>query len=252
VNLKPATALLLPAALLLAGCEAGENGGNLPPLVEPLTSHPLQVQEPSGLALDPGGEYLWTVSDETGTAYQISTSGQLLGQVAVGGEDLEGIALTPWDGTLLVADEATGSVRNVRRDGSLIESRELPEFAGDPDSGLEGITVDGATEHLHLAREAGPPEILELDRNYSLVGRRELEVTDISGLARDPWGRGLWVLEDEDKTISLLDANSLVLTAFRIQVFQPEGIAVDRERGLVYVVSDATERLYHFPLPEAP
>ena len=246
----------------------------------------LGLNEPSGLTLNADGTALYTVSDDTKAIFLMDLEGRVSTSESffVSVLDLEGVALSGDGRQLLAVQEETNSLISVdlnsRRE---LQHRPLAEmtnyasvamhFPAQPDNnGLEGITVNSTNQHVFVVKECRPGLLIELDQGCSTIlssrlltqangfshpklGPRRL---DFSGLSYDSQRDTLWIASDQGQCLfhydwnrdSVLQRLDLLLSSDgkSKRVRKAEGIAVDSERGRVYVVSDRDAELYVFQL----
>ncbi len=246
----------------------------------------LGLNEPSGLSLNADGTALYTVSDDTKAIFCMDLEGRVLTSESffVSVSDLEGLALSVDGRRLLAVQEETNSVISIdlasRRE---LQRRPLAEmvnyasvamyFPAQPDNkGLEGITVNSTNQHVFVVKECRPGLLIELDAecgtilssrllseangfSHPRVGPRRL---DFSGLSYDGLHESLWIASDQGQCLFHYDwKRDRVLQRLDLRlddggkskrVRKAEGIAVDSERGRVYVVSDRDAELYVFQL----
>ena len=246
----------------------------------------LGLNEPSGLTLNADGTALYTVSDDTKAVFGLDLNGRVLINESffVSAIDLEGLALSSDGSRLLAVQEETNAVISIdlatRRE---LHRRALKEmanytsvakhFPAKPDNkGLEGITVNTSNQHVFVVKEGRPGLLIELDAgcdtilasrllnqengfSHPNVGPRRL---DFSGLSYDSRRDTLWIASDQGQCLFHYDwTGDQVLQRLDLmlndggkskRVRKAEGVAVDSERGRVYVVSDRDAELYVFKL----
>lgn len=246
------TAALLLCVTLWGGCDKDDVAApSGPSLVEIDTVELSHVPEPSGLALDTDGSHLWTVSDQTGSLFRLTTGGSRVETLDIGGQDLEGIAVDPTDGTLFVVEEGLGQVLHLDRQGNLLETltpNGLPDMGN---TGLEGITIDPATGHLFLLKEMDPGLLVEMDRDGTVLAITELDfASDYSGLAFDAAAGQLLVISDLSANLTWCTTDGQPVKSFNTGLDKGEGIALDPTNSVFYAVSDSRETLSSFRISE--
>ena len=244
------------------------------------------LNEPSGLTLNADATALYTVSDDTRAIFCLDLKGRVSASESffVSATDLEGLALSGDGRRLLAVQEETNSVISV----DLASRRELQHsplaamanyasvamhFPARPDNkGLEGITVNSANQHVFVVKECRPGLLIELDADCgTILSSRLLSEAngfshprvgpgklDFSGLSYDSQRDTLWIASDQGQCLfhydwkrdQVLQRLDLLLNdgGSSKRVRKAEGIAVDPERGRVYVVSDRDAELYVFKL----
>jgi len=251
--LPTAAVVVLLCAALCGGCdkEPVAPPAGQPHLVELGTVDLACVTEPSGLALDTDGTYLWTVSDQAGSIHRLAPDGTCVTVLDIGGEDLEGVAVDPGDGTLFVVEESLGQVLRLDREGNLL-SRWTP--AGLPEmgnSGLEGITIDPASGHVFLLKEKDPGLLVELDDQGAVVAVHDLDfAADYSGLAFDPASGLLLVISDQSATLTWCTTGGMPVRTLATGLDKGEGIALSADGTVLYAVSDSRSTLSSFRIDE--
>ncbi|MEJ7596595.1 MAG: SdiA-regulated domain-containing protein [Kofleriaceae bacterium] len=204
--------------------------------------HQLHVDEPSDLAFT-GGK-LYTVSDRHSTIYEIDDDGDVKDEVNVEGSDLEAIAVDN-DGHFYIADESKSKVWRVNRDGERVSSIEVDD-AADGNSGIEGLAFDDDGD-LYVAKEKDPARIWKLQPDGDELERESIEFADdLSALAWNSEDGHLYALSDQEHALYRLDSEFEKITAWRLPIEHPEGLAFDG--NTVYIASDPEERLYVFEL----
>ena len=246
----------------------------------------LGLNEPSGLSLNADGTALYTVSDDTKAIYCMDLEGRVSvsESLFVSVSDLEGLALSSDGQQLFAVQEDSNTVISVDlASGRELQHRPLAEmanyasvamhFPSEPDNkGLEGITLNSTNQHVFVVKEGRPGLLIELDAECSTILSSRLLTTangfshpklgprrlDFSGLSYDSQRDTLWIASDQGQCLFHYDWNrNQVLQRLDLRlndggkpkrVRKAEGIAVDSERGRVYVVSDRDAELYVFQL----
>jgi len=216
------------------------------PKLELISSANVQVDEPSGLCLSLDKKSLWTVSDHTGKIYQIDFNGNVLKTMSYRGNDLEGVVVDPSDSTIWVVEEYLSQIVQLdTEDGNELNRITVVGAAGT--SGLEGITINSSNNHFLLLKEQDPGVLIELDENFNLLRYKRIGFAfDFSGIFYEAQNQQLWIVSDQNEKVYKCDLDGKVLTEYLIDVRNPEGITVDIDNDLVYIVSDSYEKLYIF------
>lgn len=218
-----------------------------------LATFSLAISDPSGLALDPDGVHLWTVSDRPGVGiYKITLQGEIVKNLRFNSQDLEGIAVDPVDGTLWVVEERKREVVNVSREGVVLSSTFLEIPGNNPNDGLEGITIRPQNRHFYVLNEKNPRLLIHLDAQLAIQKITPIDFSgqffmgDIAGIDYNTRENTLWILSDQSAKIVVTDLDGNPLKFYDTGVTKGEGIAVDAVKRLVYIVSDSESELYVF------
>ena len=141
-------------------------------------------------------------------------------------------------------------------------------FPNPPDNkGLEGITVNSRTNELYVVKEGRPGLLIAIDPSQrTILETRLLTQTTasairnwvrrnlISGLSYDAVRDTIWITSDKGQCLFHYDwAQDQVLQRLDLRfkvdgewqtIRKSEGLAIDPERGRLYVVSERDGRLY--------
>lgn len=215
----------------------------------------LPVAGPSGLALDADPERLWTVSDQSGgRIYQISLTGEITTELYYSGDDMEGITYDAVSGTLWIVEERMRQIVQLGTIGQILQRISVDIGQEIENDGPEGIALNTLTGHFFVANEKNPMVIMELDTSHVIIRVTDIvfeggfAISDISGLFHEPERDELWILSDISQKIVVTDTGLNPIRWYHLDVNKPEGIAVDLQRGRVYIVSDLDDRLYTYEL----
>jgi|GEM_PF-3477182 len=204
------------------------------------------VPEASGLTTD--GVYLFIVSDKNGDIYKLDLQGQLVDRLKTKTKDVEGITLR--DTVFYLADEKKQKVYTYDLEGNRLANKKIehPKIY-DPANGLEGITFDTYTNQLLVLHEKNSGQIIRYDGDLNFIKQTFLgSFPDYSGI--DTTKDHIWVISDEASGLAQYDRDMNLLKMYKIGIDSPEGIAIDENAGLIYIVSDTTGELVVFKLPE--
>ena len=208
-----------------------------------VSRHSLNVHEPSGLALDASRESLWTAGNQAQRVYRLDLDGQVMGVLRYEGEDIEGVASDPFDGSLWIVEEASREVVHLDATGRELSRREL-DLTGAPNSGLEGICLD-TDGIVYVVNEKSPPLFVQLGPDLSISHQHQIEfAADCSGLDYDSRRNAFWVLSDESRKLFLWSPELGLLGEYPLAFSKGEGVAADTVNDLVYIVSEAEDALY--------
>jgi uncharacterized protein YjiK len=215
--------------------------------LEIIGKYELNVKEPSGLTFSENGEFLWTVSDETNKLYKITTLGEVIDSVNVEGIDLEGVSKYN-DNKLFVICERERSILVL--DSNLTINKKLYlDLKGKKNSGIEGITYNKNNGHTFVINEKDPALLVELDDSLHIISQKELDFADdVSGLDYNPRLNELWIVSDLNRTLFRCNTLGVILDSYKVDIRQLEGVAIDFDKNMIYLVSDFTENLYVFKI----
>jgi uncharacterized protein YjiK len=231
--------------------------------------------EVSGLALARDGGF-WSVSDDTARVFRLDDEGKVRKKASLPAEPgLEGVALDPAGGRILVVREDTSEILALAEDGSLTrhsilamdgaDALALYFSASDANDGLEGITVDPASGTVFVVKERTPRLLIEIEPDLTRV-RRVIPLTeaagfasdqadedhlDVSGLAWDASREALWMTSDTGKAIFLFSLSTLQARGWALvnkdkdrthRVSNAEGVALSADGRTLFVVTDDGDR----------
>ena len=248
------TAILLGIAV--AGCDRDKDDDTINGPGDTTGSDPfvmleridLNVPEPSDLALDPSGQFLWTVSDQTGRIYKLDLQGNVIREIEWTGDDLEGVTVSTLNGHLFVTEEGLMEVVELDTSGNEISSFEVNNVQQDNDSGLEGIAYDSQNDRLIVLNEKMPSMVLLIGLDGRIQSQHELFVDtdgDIAGVCYDATLDYYWIVSDEEKMLMVFDRDFNLIHSRVFNLTKLEGIAVSDD--YIYMVSDSNEKMYVFP-----
>ena len=229
-------------ALGLGSCDKSEPTKETP-ILELVHSYAIDVEEPSGLDLSDNNTKLWTVGDSRSKMYQLDLTGNILKEISVPGSNLEGITYDFNDNTLWVVLESAGEILQLDTLGNELQRLSI---AGVRDGGgLEGITINQNDDHIFLLKEKNPSVLLELDTAFEVVQYKRISTAqDYSGMDYDSIRDELWMVSDQNKEVLRYDLAGKILESYPIQVKKAEGITINREQNILYIVSDSADSLY--------
>ncbi len=205
-------------------------------------SFKIPVKGLEGITLDPTGEFLLTVKEESNEIIRIE-----------------------------IAKREIAAQRRLARmaDYDAI----APFFAGDGENknkGLEGMTWNTHTGTVFVMKEGRPGLLVEVSPDLQTIKDHKLlnedngfrdtnlsgDESDFSGICYDATRSAFWIVSDKAKRVYLYDwpANQVIQSAplgygkdgDYEEVEKAEGVAVDPQANRLYVVSDKEARLYVF------
>jgi len=234
--------LLIVISIFLWNCKKEEPIEEILP-VELINKYSINVEEPSGLDLGQNNNTLWTVSDRKSKMYELDLGGNILQEINIPATDLEGITIDNSDNSIWVVLEGQGEVLKIDKFGNELKRSTIPGVRDG--GGLEGITINPANNHLFLIKEKDPSVILELNTNLeTILYKRISSANDYSGIDYSLNENLLWLVSDQNKEILKYDLTGTLLETYSINVEKAEGITVDNENNLIYIVSDSADSLY--------
>lgn len=238
--------LLIVFFPLLAGCSKSSEGGSANLVL--LETHKLNLPEPSDLCFGPGNQILYTVSDNTARIYKITIQGKLLETLPYVGNDLEGVCYVN-DKYLFVAEERYRKIVKLDLQGNFVSEVSISVEINNENSGLEGISFNSVNNCFYIINEVNPGLLIVTDENFNLLNKITLSFAiDYSGIYVDTKNQELWILSDVSATVNRCTLNGQLIEKFKIPVNNPEGIALDLDNHLLYIVSDQEGMLYKFKL----
>lgn len=218
-----------------------------------LATHTVDFRDPSGLTLDPSGEFLWSVSDNPGGGmYRIDPEGVILEHIEMESNDHEGIIVDPSDNSLWVVEEKLRQLVNISQTGTVLNKVQLNIDGVIENDGPEGITVNPQTGHYYVVNKKNPRQLHELNPNMEIIETTDLDFTgiyqleELSGITFNSEENNLWIVSDSSEKVVVIDLNRRPVRAYNTGVFDGEGIAINPASRILYVVSDSDERLHIF------
>ena len=243
--------ILLIFLFILTSCEIEDSVETTPPsssFISKIAEYQTDVSEPSGLTLGENNKTLWTVSDNTNNVYQLDLTGNIIKELEFNGNDLEGIAFDKRDGTLWLSEEELRQLVHIDTNGAELGRFTITNLEGSGNSGLEGVCLDTAFNTFVL-NEKSPQLWAELDSNFSAVEVKEItEVDDVSGIYYDSLGKFFWIVSDESKKLFQWTPDKGVIESADLDYSKAEGVAVNRNNNMIYIVSDKTGKLYIYQI----
>jgi uncharacterized protein YjiK len=201
------------------------------------------VPEPSDITKYGNG--FLAVSDN-GLLFEIDKNGRITRKAEFKGVDFEAICIK--DEFIYVSDETPRRVYQFKiSDFSLINTFYVP-FHGGNNSGFESLTFNEDKNKFILISEK-PTIIHEYDATFQKTGEIDIKgYSDISSVVF--YKHKIWVLSDEDMTVSRLNATDYKLEKrFKIPVLNPEGITFDGLNQMI-ICSDDLQTIYTFNDPQ--
>ena len=225
-----------------------------------INTYPLTVLEPSGLAYNKAANELFTVSDNDGKVYRMTTDGTVLQALNYPGSDLEGVSMYKTD-KILIAVEGTMEIVEydyVADNGTFTShAMNYTYYSTDTNSRIEGVTYDEANDVIYFLNEKNPGALIKADGNFNVI-EEYLEPLnhggDYSASFYEIETGNLWLGSDQTSTIYQCNTDGSIINTFPVTtnsgtpIDKLEGIAIDHTNQLLYAVSDGGQELYVFQM----
>ena len=238
---------------LIDSCKK-ENGGDTPvkPVgaLEKVSEFDLDITEPSGLSFGQGGTSLLIVSDNTNKVYETDLEGNVIRELAYVGSDLEGVTFYEDKQIVAVAEERKRQIVFLDYPNGIEQERFDIATGGNTDNkGLEGISYNTNNSAYYIINEDVPGEMIVWNEAYGNISTIELHfASDYSAIYVDTKNALLWIVSDESQALYKCDYNANVLMEYALPDTKFEGITVDADKQLVYLVNDKTFKLFIFKI----
>ena len=212
-------------------------------------SYDLSITEASGLSLSQDNQTLFAVSDSDGRIYRLSLTGAVIAQLKYEGEDLEGIAVDPTDGSLWVVEEKRSIIVHTDMLGNVLDTFSININIVDENSGMEGIAINESLNRIYILTEKEPSLLLELDKMGNILNQTQLDFAeDYSGMSYDALENELWIYSDKSAILYKCDTKGVVLQQTSLPIIEGEGLAINTATGKVYIVSDTPAKLFVYQM----
>ena len=203
------------------------------------------LSEPSGIVYNLINNSLYVVSDTTSIIFEIDLNGNLLRQINIIANDLEGIALSKNSDTIYVVEESDNLVTSFLTNGNKIASFNI-DVSTSSSNGLEGIAIDN-NYNFYIVNEKLPRYVITL-RNSVEINRYEItSIDDLSDICYDYSLDCLWIISDESKKIIKISKTGSVISEWSIPFDKGEGITFVDDK--MYIVNDENAKMYIFNKP---
>ncbi len=220
------------------------------------TSHLLEIEDPSGIDIDPLTGDLFIVSDERNKGvYRVTKEGDIVSKLSYRGDDLEGLTVDPYNRLIWVIEERKRKIVKLDFDGHILDQHSLDIPQNRQNDGIEGITKDLYNRVFYVVNQRNPQQFLKLDHNYKVLvhlKEQELEhlnLRDLSGLYYHHEMKKLWIVSSRSKEVIIVEPETFkVLQRFKVDISKPEGLAVSVDSDRLYVVCDDENKLYVFTI----
>ena len=250
IYFKPLLFVLFLSAT--AGCEkhtpqpaAGVETGKL----KLVANYHLDVKEPSGLTFNADKSALFTVSDNTNNVFEMDLEGNIIKKLPFKGDDLEGICFNRKTGELAIVEERKREVVILNGDGNEKQRFVIDIPANVQNKGLEGIAYNSNNSSYYIVNEANPGLLCVWNPERGILEETGLKfATDYSGIYVDAGISTVWVVSDESKTLYKCNYKMEPVKQYMLDDYKYEGVAVDDDNNLVYLVNDASSQLVIYKL----
>ncbi len=251
INIIIAPLILLT---LISSCKK-DNGGDIPPIEEPgkleqISEFSLEITEPSGLSFGPTGNTLLMVSDNTNKVYETDLEGSVISELTYIGLDLEGVTYNTDEHYIAVVEERARQIVFLSYPEGVEKERFDITTGGNTDNkGLEGVSYNTNNNAYYIVNEDVPGEMIVWSKLHGHISKTEMHfASDYSAIFVDTKNAQLWIVSDESAALYKCDYNAEVLKKYALPNTKFEGIAVDVEQQLVYLVNDKTFKLFVFKI----
>ena len=234
---------LIIVLLLLAACRPEPFDVDYSIILE---SYNLDIKEPSGLAYSPDRESLYIVSDQ-GMAYNVSLTGTTIKQLSFTGDDFEGIVVDSSTADIYICEEGKGDLVRLNSNGVVQSTFNILDNPGN--SGLEGVTYNPNEKEFYMLKEISEGLLIKYSTNNDTKTQVKLNFAlDYSGIYYNNISNKLWIVSDESKTLTQCTLNGAKIFSYQLPISGVEGVVVNDEETVAYVVSDPNNKLYKLDL----
>lgn len=211
-----------------------------------LESYKLSINEPSGLSYSADKESLYIVSDR-GMIYEISLTGNIIKEFSFTGDDFEGVTVDPLTSDIYVCEEGKGKIIKLDKNGTYQSSYDILNNPGN--TGLEGLAYNTELDEFYLLKEKKQGLLIK----YSIENDLKLLInlnfsTDYSGIFYNNASNKIWIVSEESRTLTQCTLNGVKIKSYDLPISGVEGIVVNDEETIAYVVSDPNNKLYQLDL----
>lgn len=211
----------------------------------------LDIEGPSGLSKSYLPDHFYTVCDKTGNVYLINNKGEIFQTIELGGDDLEGVEFVEENLSVYVVEERLRMVIRLTPGGSVLDTFHLDIPVQNLNDGPEGIAYNPDKKHFYIVNEKNPAMLFVFDTLFQMINEYPLNFAkDYSSVDYEPVNNHLWILSEESKLLARCNLKGEPEKIYQTNVPDGEGLVVDVENKLIYIVCDDTSRLFIFRLPE--
>ena len=120
---------------------------------------------------------------------------------------------------------------------------------GNDNKGLEGLSYNLNNKAYYIVNEDLPGEMIVWTPLYGNINTTQLKfASDYSAIFVDTKNSLLWIVSDESQTVYRCDYKANVLMEYLLPDTKYEGIAVDVDNMILYVVHDGSAKLDVFKI----
>ena len=224
--------------------------GNPKGELELINQFNLNITEPSGLSFGSTKSTLLIVSDNTNMVYETDLQGTIIRELPFVGNDLEGVTYNPDEDLIAVTEERRREVVFLDYETGNEHARyHIDVEVGSENSGLEGISYSKNNKAYYLVNESLPGEQIIWNPQFNIINSIALNFADdYSAIFVDTKNALLWIVSDQSKALYKTDYNANVLKEYPLERTKFEGITIDVDNNLIYLVNDATFELHIYKI----
>jgi uncharacterized protein YjiK len=211
----------------------------------------LDIEGPSGLSKSYLPGHFYTVCDNTGNVYLINNMGEIFQTIELGGDDLEGVEFVEENLSIYVVEERFRTVIRLTPGGSVLDTFHLDIPVQNLNDGPEGIAYNPEKKHFYIVNEKNPALLFVFDTLFQKINEFPLSFAkDYSSVDYEPVNDRLWILSEESQILANCNLEGVPEKIYKTDMPDGEGLVIDVENELIYIVCDDTSRLFVFRLPE--
>lgn len=213
--------------------------------LELLSRVDLDITEPSGLSFGKTNSTLLIVSDNTNQVYETDLQGEIIRELPYVGNDLEGVSYNPDENLIAITEERKREVVFLDYTTGVEQERfSINVEVGSENSGLEGISYNKTNLAYYIVNEQLPGLLVVWNPQFDIIDNSEINFADdYSAIFVDTKNAWLWIVSDQSRALYKTDYNAKVLKEYPLERSKYEGITIDVDNNLLYLVNDATFEL---------
>jgi len=218
--------------------------------LEKINEFDLDITEPSGLSFGPMQNTLLMVSDNTNKVYETDLQGNVIRELDFEGFDLEGVTFNEDEQIIAVVEERKHQIVLLNYpEGEEQERFDIATGGNTENKGLEGISYNTNNNAYYILNEDLPGELIVWNKQFGNISTTEINfASDYSAIYVDTKNALLWIVSDESQALYKCDYNAKVLKEYTLPDTKFEGITVDVDQQLAYLVNDKTFKLFIFKI----